>query len=70
MDSFINADSYSFNSLWDKQALTKVWKAIEGGCFKTSDGHRPDEVFIDADGDTCVSYPSRVDGGIRWNQKV
>ena len=70
MDSFINADSYSFNSLWDKQALTNAWRAVEDGRHRTLDGHSPDEAFIDSEGNVCVSYPARVDGGIRWNQKV
>ena len=47
-----------------------IWKEILRGDHDTSDGHAPDSVGLDIDGNWFVSYPPIVDGGIRWENTV
>ena len=47
-----------------------IWEEILRGDHDTSDGHAPDSVGQDIDGNWFVSYPPIVDGGIRWENKV
>ena len=47
-----------------------IWNEILRGDHDTSDGHAPDSVGQDIDGNWFVSYPPIVDGGIRWENTV
>jgi len=47
-----------------------IWEEILRGDHDTSDGHAPDSVGQDIEGNWFVSYPPIVDGGIRWENKV
>lgn len=54
----------------DEEIAAQIWAEIDAGHHDTSDGHAPDAVILGDDGGWSVSYAPRVEGGIRWEQKV
>ncbi len=49
--------------------IARIQARVQEGYYDSTQGVRPDAVFVDRDGDIAISYPGGPDW-IRWEQKV
>lgn len=49
--------------------IARIKARVDSGYYDSTQGLRPDDVFVDSDGDIVVSYPGGS-GWVRWETKV